>query len=158
MKTHISKTLLTIATLCFVLFAADATQAQRRRGNYNRGYTKAQVEQIIRRVEERSDRFVGVFDRSLDRSRLDGSQREDRLNERARELEERLDSLRSEFDRSDRYQDTRSQVSAALRTANGINTVVLRRRFDNNTERAWSVLRAELNALALVYNLDSLRG
>lgn len=157
MQRHISKLLLTAVTLCAVLLTVQSANAQTRRGS-NRAYSKAQVERVIRRVEERSDRFVGLFDRSLDRSRLDDSNREDRLNERARELEERLDSLRQEFDRRDRYQDTRTQVSSVLQTASGINTVVLRRRLDRNTEQSWALLRAELNALARFYNLRGLRG
>ncbi|MCA1568176.1 MAG: hypothetical protein LC803_21540 [Acidobacteria bacterium] len=128
-----------------------------RRG-YPRGYySKAQVERIIRRVENRSDRFVRSFDNSLDRSRVDGTWREDNLNERARELENGLDSLRREFDRMDRYQDTRAQVSNVLGTAERINTAVRRRRLRNNTERLWAQLRSELNALAEVYNLRRLR-
>ncbi|MBA3440629.1 MAG: hypothetical protein H0T92_12235 [Pyrinomonadaceae bacterium] len=158
MRNNRTSLLLTLAALCGVLFSFQTADAQGRRGYNDRAYTKANVEQVIRRVEERSDRFVGVFDRALDRSRLDDSRREDRLNERAKELEERIDSLRSEFDRRDRYQDTRSQVSEVLRTANGINTVIVRRRLTTDAEREWAALRRELNALARVYNLLGLRG
>ena len=161
MKSTISKLIFTatfaLASFGTLLFVAEPGHAQVRRG-YNRRYTKAQVEQVLRRIEERSDRFVGLFDRALDNSRLDDSRREDRLNERARELEERTDALRQNFDRADRYQDSRSQVAAVLQTANNINTVVLRRRLDGDTEQQWSLLRAELNALARVYNLRGLRG
>jgi len=112
---------------------------------------------VIRRVEERSDRFVRLFDESLDRSRLNNSEREDRLNERARDLEAAIDALRSDFDRTDRYRDTQSQVSRVLDAAQGINNVVRRRRLDANTERQWSLVRTELNTLANYYNLRPLR-
>lgn len=72
-------------------------------------------------------------------------------------LETDLDSLRQEFDRTDRYQDTRSQVSRVMSTAEGINAVVRRRRLGGNTERVWAQLRSDLNALAYVYNLRQLR-
>lgn len=132
-------------------------QAQYRRTYRNSVYTKAQVERIIRRVENQSDRFVRSFDSSLDNSRLDGTMREDNLNQRARNLETDIDALRQEFDRTDRYQDTRAQVSRAMSTAEGINTVIRRRRLGANTERLWTQLRSELNALANVYNLRRLR-
>ena len=132
-------------------------QAQYGRGYRNRLYTKADVDHIIRRVETQSDRFVNSFDRSLDNSRLDGTAREDDLNQRARNLERDLDTLRREFDRTDRYQDTRTQVERAVNTAEGINGALRRRRLNRNTERLWAQVRAELNALAYVYNLRQLR-
>ena len=158
MSKNISRSIVAAVALFMLAAVSTTAQAQMRRGGYQRGYyTKAQVERIIRRVENQSDRFVRSFDTSLDRSRMDGTWREDNLNERARELENGLDSLRREFDRTDRYQDTRAQVSSVLNTAEGINTAVRRRRLTNHTERLWAQLRSELNALAAVYNLRQLR-
>ncbi len=137
---------------------AVSSQAQYRGRNRQRAvYNKADIDRIIRRVEDRSDNFVRLFDQSLDRSNLDGTKREDRLNERARDLERELDSLRSNFDRTDKYMDTRQQVSRVLSTADGINKVMLRRRLGGATEQQWRLLRAELNALADAYNLRQLR-
>jgi hypothetical protein len=156
MGKHVSRILTAGMALCMLLALSVEGQAQYRRGRA-RVYTKAEVERAIRRVENASDRFTRSFDNSLDRSRLDGTLREDRLNDRALELERELDSLRQEFDRTDRYQDTRSQVSRVLSTAEGINGVVLRRRLGANTERQWTVVRRELNSLAAIYNLRQLR-
>ncbi|HYG79070.1 MAG TPA: hypothetical protein VD861_01705 [Pyrinomonadaceae bacterium] len=144
-----------LALLMLVLVSAPA-EAQYRRGR-GRGYTKAYVEQVIRRLENQTDRFVRSFDRSLDQSRADGTIREDNLNQRARDLENALDVLRQEFDRTDRYQDTRSQVSGVLDVAQDINRAVRRRGLRNNTERLWSRVRSELNSLASIYNLRQLR-
>jgi hypothetical protein len=88
---------------------------------------------------------------------VDGTMREDNLNQRARDLENALDVLRQEFDRTDRYQDTRSQVSNVLNVAEDINRAVRNRRLRGNTERLWSRVRSELNSLASVYNLRQLR-
>ncbi len=157
MQKYVTKLFVVVAILGTLLTVTPSAQAQYRRGNRNRAYTKAQVERVIRRVEERSDRFVRLFDESLDRSRLNNSEREERLNERARDLETAIDALRSDFDRTDRYQDTQAQVSRVLNVAQGINNVVRRRQFERNTERQWSLVRAELNALANYYNLRPLR-
>ncbi|HLL16129.1 MAG TPA: hypothetical protein VK388_13785 [Pyrinomonadaceae bacterium] len=142
------------AAICLLLALSVQGQAQYRRGRID---TRAEVERTIRRVENASDRFVRSFDNSLDRSRLDGRAREDRLNERAAELERELDILRQEFDRTDRYHDTRAQVSRVLSTAQGLNAGVMRRRFASNTEQHWAVVRRELNSLAEYYNLRGLR-
>ncbi|HEY1404372.1 MAG TPA: hypothetical protein VGB05_09620 [Pyrinomonadaceae bacterium] len=157
MSKNISRTIIAVIALFMLTTASIPAEAQMR-GGYRRGnYTKAQVERVIRRVENQSDRFVRSFDNSLDRSRADGTRREDDLNQRARDLENAIDSLRLEFDRTDRYQDTRAQVSNVLSTAEGINTALRRRRLRNNTERLWTQLRSELNALASFYNLRTLR-
>jgi hypothetical protein len=142
--------------VCLLVAMSVSLQAQNRRYR-NRTYSKSEIDRLIRRVENQSDLFVRSFDRSLDNSRLDGSMREDNLNQRARNLETDLDSLRQEFDRTDRYLDTRSRVSRALNTAEGINAVLRRRRLRGNAERVWAQLRSELNALAYAYNLPQLR-
>ena len=157
MNKNISRVIMAAIAFFMVVMVSTPAEAQFRRGYRNRGYTKAQVEQIIRRLENQSDRFVRSFDRSLDRSRVDGTIREDNLNQRARDLENSLDVLREEFDRTDRYQDTRSQVSNVLSIAEDINRAVRNRRLRGNTERLWAQVRNELNALASVYNLRQLR-
>ena len=157
MGKNISKVIMASIALLMVALMSIPAAAQYGRRARGRGYTKAQVEQIIRRLENQSDRFVRSFDRSLDNSRADGTRREDNLNQRARDLENALDILRQEFDRTDRYEDTRSQVSSVLNVAEDINRAVRSRRLRGNTERLWSQVRSELNYLASVYNLRQLR-
>jgi len=156
MNKNISKLIMASMALLMVVVASIPAAAQYNRRSRNRGYSKAQVEQIIRRLENQSDRFVRSFDRSLDNSRADGSRREDNLNQRARDLENALDVLRREFDRTDRYQDTKSQVSNVLSVAQDINRAMRNRRLRGNTERLWSQVRSELNSLAAVYSLRQL--
>jgi len=50
---------------------------------------KRKLNDLIMKGEDRSDRFVKLFDNALDRSSLDGPHREDRLNEGAKDLERR---------------------------------------------------------------------
>ena len=135
---------------------ADAS-GQRRRHPRARGYTKAEVDAVIRRVETRSDAFIKLFDRALDRSGLDGTEREDKLNEHARRLERELDDLRREFDREESYLETRPEVRRCLDAAGEINRVMRSRRMGAETERQWALLRTELNTLADVYGLPLLR-
>lgn len=157
MGRNISRVFLASMAILIVVVASVSAEAQYNRRSRGRGISKAQVEQIIRRLENQSDRFVKSFDRSLDNSRADGTRREDNLNQRARDLENALDVLRREFDRTDRYQDTKSQVSSVLSVAEDINRAVRNRRLRGNTERQWSQVRSELNSLASVYDLRQLR-
>jgi histidinol dehydrogenase len=157
MGRNISKVIMASIALFMLAVMSTPAEAQYSRRARSRGYTKAQVEQIIRRLENQSDRFVRSFDRSLDNTRVDGTRREDNLNQRARDLENALDVLRQEFDRTDRYQDTRAQVSSVLSVSEDINRAVRNRRLRGNTERLWSRVRSELNSLAAIYNLRQLR-
>ncbi len=157
MRRNVSKVFMAAIAFFIVAGAAIPAEAQYNRRYRGRGYTKAHVEQIIRRLENQTDRFVRSFDRSLDNSRVDGTRREDNLNQRARDLENALDVLRADFDRTDRYLDTRSQVSNVMNIAEDINRAVRSRRLRGDTERLWARVRTELNSLAAVYNLRQLR-
>lgn len=153
MKLNLLKLFAAFGALLIVLGLADTASAQRRaRG---RNYTKAQVENIIGRVEERVDNFVGRIDNALDNSRLDGSRREDNINDRAKSLERATDELRREFDRNDRWIENQDEVRRCLNIANDINRVMNRRKFNRQTEENWNRVRFELNTLAKVFNLPN---
>lgn len=132
--------------------ASSDANAQIRRGNFSR----AQVDRLIRNVEERVDRFVVQFDYALDNSRLNNTRREDNLNQRARDLETATDELRREFDRNDSRRENSQEVRKCLNIASDINVAMRNRRFNAATERNWTAVRNELNALARAYNLPQI--
>lgn len=115
--------------------------------------TRGSVDKIIKRVENRTDRFVKQFDHALDHSRLDGSRREDNLNQSAKNLEHATDQLRSEFNKHRNWWETRDNVQNCLSIAANVNTAMLNNRFNRPTENNWRNVRRELNTLAQVYNL-----
>ena len=144
--------------LCCILLALTSTSLAQRRGPYRAAaYTRADVDALIHRAEDRSDAFVKMFDHALDSSSLDGSRKEDRLNDKAKELEKQLDKVRKEFDKAEDYREVREHVSKALSVSEEINSVVRNRRLNTETERQWFMLRSELNKIARVYNLRPLR-
>ena len=146
-----------IAAVLISFFAlADTASAQRRvRLHETRGQVvnKAQVKAIIERVETRVDYFVKQFDKSLDRSRLDGSDREDQLNKRAKDLEHATDDMRKHFDVTDKWIDNRDEVRKCLNIASDIDKAMRNRRLGGVTETNWANVRFELNSLADVYNM-----
>ena len=152
MKQKFFKAVLAMSAVIMVLMLADTGNAQRRETR-GRRVNKAQVKLIINRVENRVDNFVRNYDRSLDRSRLNNSNREDWLNQRARDLESATDELSRNFDRRDNWNDNRDEVRRCLNIASDINRNVRNYRFRPVTERNWRNVRYELNTLADVYNL-----
>ena len=149
------KSFTALTVCCLVLAIASPSFAQRR--GSGRAYARVDVDRLIRQAENRSDQFVAMFDRALDRSRLEGTIREDRLNERAMQLENALNIVRQEFNRTSNPYSIRAQISNALNAAQSINTVMRNRNLHPAAERQWSLLRSDLNRLAAVYNLRQLR-
>lgn len=157
--------LLIIAILLTTTLLPTESLAQRGRGRgndkddrndyrrYEQRYTKQNVSDIIRRVEEDSNRFRQDLDRDLDRSRLDGSKKEDRINEDVRRFEDALDRLRREFDRNDSWWESRNNVQVALDAARPVETRLRNNTFSSNVQNQWRNLRRDLNKLAFAYNL-----
>jgi len=150
MKTCFFKFALALAAAFLLIPAIGQAQPRVARG---RLYTKADVDRIIKRVEDRSDKFKKEFDKALDRSRLNNTRREDQLNDYADDLEKATDELRREFDRRDTWAENKSEVRKCLEIATKINVAMRARRLGPKVESTWSALRSELNTLAGVYNL-----
>ena len=151
MKRLVAATI-SICTLILISISAIAAQGTSPGGRY---YTKAEVEVIIKRVEERSDAFRKVIDQSLDRSALNGTNREDNINQQVKELENAIDKLRKDFDRSNTWQETRQQVQRVLNEADEVNGIMRRGRWRRGgvVKSEWALVRSDLNKLFGVYNL-----
>ncbi len=148
--------MLGVSAVLTMFLMADTATAQRRESR-GRLLNKAQVQAIVRRVEDRVDNFVKKFDRSLDHSRLNGSSKEDWLNRRAKDLERATDELRREFDRRDAWIENKAEVRNCLNIASDIDRNMRSYRFGAAAEANWARVRYELNSLADVYNLPRVR-
>lgn len=144
--------ILGLAVILTIVSAAGSASAQRRESR-GRMLTKAQVKEIINRVEDRVDNFRKNFDRSLDHSGLNGTDREDWLNRRAKDLESATDELSRRFDTRDAWIDNREEVRRCLNIASDIDRNIKSRRYGAATENNWARVRYELNSLADVYNI-----
>jgi hypothetical protein len=153
MRSYIFKTLTVFSAVLMLLVATDSAIAQGKREVRGRNLSKAQVNAIVNRVETRVDNFVKNYDKALDRSRLDGSSREDWLNKRAKDLEKATDELRREFDRRDAWIENKDEVRKCLNIASDIDRNMRNYNFGAATEANWARVRYELNSLADAYNL-----
>jgi hypothetical protein len=152
MRTYFSKFTIAFAATLGLLTIASIAQAQPRVAR-GRVYTKGDVDRIIKRVEDSTDKFKKEFDKALDRSRLNNTNREDQLNQDAKDLEHATDDLRKQFDRTDKWIANRDQVRTCLVLASKINVAMRNRRLGPKVESRWNGLRYDLNTLAGVYNL-----
>jgi hypothetical protein len=153
MKNKISKLFAGVAAFLVIATLADVNYAQRRTGRS--GYTKQQVEELLERIEERTDAFSTQLNASLDRSRLDGTRAEDNIAERVSELENATDELRREYDHNDTRRENKPEARKILNTATEVNRIMNRRNFSRQAENTWLRLRTELNALAGIFGLPA---
>lgn len=154
MRNNLLKMLAVFAAMFFVLTAAGTGDAQTRRARGLRA-SKQQIENLFERIEEKTDHFSNRLNKSLDRSRLDGSKTEDRIADRAKDLENASDELRREFDFNDTRGETRQNVRKVLSAAAAVNRIMNRRNFSRLAETSWVNLRADLNTLARIYGLSA---
>jgi len=152
--TRIALCLAIVATM--LLASTPSTLAQ----GYSRGdrYSKSDVDRLIKASEDYSDRFKDFVDKRLDRSYLDGSKTEDRINDQVSDLEKALDDLRDDFNKRDSWWESRSKVQDVTREAHDIHVLIARRRFPRTALAAWTPLRRAINTLADVYELPRVGG
>ncbi|HMG32665.1 MAG TPA: hypothetical protein VKM94_01910 [Blastocatellia bacterium] len=143
--------LLTVA-IAFLLATSVAGQSRE-----HRRYSKSEVERWIRRVEENGNLLKKYVDSDVDKTRLNGTKREDHIWEQVKELEEATNKLREHFDRTDRWEETRSEVQMVMREGRDVGNILNRYRISDRVQYAWKKLRHELNSLALCYDLPLLR-
>jgi len=150
----VSYGLLTLA-ICLTVFslgALDSVKAQTR----VRTYSQSEVERLIRDVDQSSKDFQGDFDSWLDRSPLNGQQREDRYNRQVKDLTNAISNLRSNFNRRNDWWLARSDMQRVLNAATGVNSVISNREVRGGLNRQWFSLRRNLDRLAAAFHLPSL--
>ena len=109
-----------------------------------------EVEQVIHRVEKQSDKFHSSLDSALDKSRFDGTRREDDINAFVKEFYKETKQLHDHFDN---HKSTGADVEAVLDRAAAIDQFMRRNRLSSRAQNDWSTLRTNLAELARVYNV-----
>ena len=150
-----SKILTGVCTLVLTAAGLTAVSAQ---GRYANRYSNRDVGQIIATLESSSNVFRAEFDRSLDRSQLNGTAQEDRINAIVGSYEDSLDRLRQDFDRRNSWWESRNDVQNVMSRAAQVNQMMVDLPFARQLERQWANMRRDLNALADTFDLPGLGG
>jgi hypothetical protein len=137
----------TAAILTLIFLAGFATIAQAQRP-YR--LSEGDMRGLIDRLARDSDQFRKSIDSSLDRSRLDGSRAEDRINDFVKAFDESTDRLK------DRFDDDRSAsatVQEVLDRASRIDRFISNHRVTGRAYDDWMRVRADLDELASTYSV-----
>jgi hypothetical protein len=111
-----------------------------------------QISGVVQDCDQRATEFRSALARALDRSRLDGTRAEDRLNEQARRLDVAISRLRESWNRERDPERSREHVREAVAAAREINWAIETHQVRGRVQHEWDVLRAEVNRLAEVFH------
>lgn len=124
-----------------------------RNGRRVSDYERRRLRDLARRIEDRSRDFQRDVDRLLDNSRVDGTNREDRINDQARDFRSAAGRFRSVAgDNNDLY-SSRDEARDLINRAERISRALSRVRGGSRLSGNWSQLRNDLRAVADIYNL-----
>jgi hypothetical protein len=169
----------TRTVLCCIAIVAAVGPFPSTRAQTN-PFTKAQVADRIRKVEDGVDEFRKYLDnRGEDaKSRAESAQNSGATSRRQRanstntearknqarqtkdDLEDAMDDLnrttnrlRRKFDPTSNYLETKLQMEQVMDSARRVNQVMVKGNYGTQPERYWAVLRTNINDLARCYNL-----
>jgi hypothetical protein len=141
-------------------------------------FTKAQVGERIRKVEDGVDEFRkwtenrgeqgktqvqaarnsgrGRGRTATESQKTQAANTKDDLEDALSDLNRSTNRLRRKFNPMEKWIETRPQVERMLDDGRRINQVLVRGHYGSQAERYWSVLRANMNDLARCYGLTSM--
>ena len=110
-----------------------------------------EVKKLMAQLKKDTGRFRKSLDSSLDRSRLNGTNREDDINTIVKNYEDATERLYSRF-KDDKSVGT--DVEAVLDGAAELDRFMTRRLASERAERDWAAVREDLRRLADAYNVS----
>ena len=109
-----------------------------------------EVQRILRRIENQANNLRRSLDDALDRSRLNGTNREDDINAFIKNFDEQTKRLHDRFDDN---KSVAADVETVLNRAADIDQFMRRQRLSERAQNDWSALRTSLDELAAAYNV-----
>ena len=150
MRNYFVRSFAILAVCTGILVLASPGSAQWR----NRGYSRWEVDRLIRQAEMRSDRFAAMIDSAVGTD-LEESRSDERLSMRTRNLERQIDIVRQAFNEASYFREISSEVATVLNMARRVDYQMRRTNLDYATERQWMLLRSDLNQLARAFDLPT---
>ena len=136
-----------ILTALVVLVAGVGLPAQAQYAGSN----QRAVRQLINRIEQRTVTYRTSLEASLDRSRIDGTRREDNINQFVLDFQAAVSTLRVRFNQR---QAVAADVQEVLNRGAAINDFMLRNRLRARVQSDWLALRQDLDELARIYGVS----
>ena len=123
-----------------------------RNGNYGR-YDERYLKDSIQRLDRVAKDFERDLDRALDRSRVDGTRREDQINAQGHDFRRAVSSLKSNFGNGRDLNRSRDEAQRVLQEARQFDRLGRSRVVDNRVASEWSQIQQELRIISDAYGL-----
>jgi len=146
-----------ISVVVLGLGLAGFTTAVSAQGRYANVYSRTQVENYVRQMEESSNAFRDAFRNEVNNSSLNSSTKRTYISY-AEQFENSLDRLRRRFDSNTSWWQSRNEVQNVISSSQNLNNTMNTAAFRRRIERQWTALRNGINQLADTYDLPGLNG
>jgi len=118
-------------------------------GRYDERYLK----DSINRLDRLSKDFERDLDRTLDHSRVNGTQREDRINAQGHDFRRAVSSLKSNFGNGRNLDRSRDEAERVLQEARQFDRIGRNRGIDSRVASEWSQIQQELRIISDAYGI-----
>jgi hypothetical protein len=170
MELYMYRTVLTTVALALSLSVIGLTN----RPASAQMMAKAQVANLIAKVENGVDEFTNYLEKRGDNARdassttqasgrkkrqatesqkANASSKKDALDDALGDLNRSTNRLRRKFDPTDKWMETKAEVEKVVDDGRTINQVVARGSYGPEAARLWAVLRTGINDLARAYGV-----
>jgi hypothetical protein len=162
MRNHTLKfSILAAAIVALCLPAATAAQwgrdRDRDRDNYGR-YDERALRDSVHRLDRLAKDFEKNMDRALDRSRANGSQREDRINQQVHQFRNAVGDLKSRIGNGRDLNRSANEARRVMQEAQQVDRIARPRWYDNRLSTDWSQIQRELRFISDVYGFRNYGG
>lgn len=124
-----------------------------RNGNYGR-YDERYLKDSIQRLDRLAKQFERDLDRALDRSRVNNTRQEDRINEQGHDFRRAVGNLKSNFGNGRDLNRSRDEAQRVMEEARQFERIGRGRRgIDNQILSTWSQIQRELGIISDAYGL-----
>lgn len=122
----------------------------RDRGDYGR-YDERALRDSVHRLDRLAKDFEKNIDRALDRSRANGSQREDRINKQVHEFRDAVGDLKSRVGNGRDLNRSADEARRVLQEGQEVERIARPRWYDGRLSSEWSQIQRELRFISDVY-------
>ncbi|HZH29778.1 MAG TPA: hypothetical protein VEY11_03370 [Pyrinomonadaceae bacterium] len=135
-------------------YRRDRRDDDYRNDRYGRNNDTRYLRDVAERVKDNARSLERSVDRLLDNSRVNGTRREDRINNEVKEFRQAADRFRSRVgnngnDRNRGYQEAQYLLQAASNTERMLSRI----RVDSRTYSDWREIKQDLRTIANAYGL-----
>ena len=118
----------------------------------NRGrYDDRGLRDSVQRLDRLSKDFERDMDRALDRSRVNGSRQEDRINDQVHQFRDAVGDLKSRVGNGRDLNRSADEAQRVLQEGQQLDRVARPRWYDNRLASEWSQIQQELRYIGDVY-------